>query len=124
MCALGLSRGSLVLSRKSKEVGIQGGFLDPFLGTSLLVFLKPLGGTNTGPTVTPKRGGTTNCYVSWPQNWASKFKLGLLDCWTAELLLWPARLAASLDCWTAELLLWAARLAASLDCWTAELLLR
>ena len=26
-------------------------------------------------TVTPKRGGTTNCYVSWPQNWASKFKL-------------------------------------------------
>ncbi len=26
-------------------------------------------------TVTPKRGGTTNCYVSWPQNWAPKFKL-------------------------------------------------
>ena len=20
-------------------------------------------------TVTPQRGGTTNCYVSWPQNW-------------------------------------------------------
>ncbi len=46
------------------------------------------------------------------------------DCWTAEVLLWPARLAASLDCWTAEVLLWPARLDASFESWSAEVLLR